>query len=291
MHSSSNASSAQDLIVSDNRDLLVNYFDILHLHQHPSAIDIVKKSLTRGHTQGLVIRAVMAVDAAKAPKKGKVPKNTDDMLSRCKSLRAAIENARCFVAAGGTMTNQLDKSMWEGMCLLCDVIAQVIQGSGGPDPNDSLADREKNAVAPIKLATSSLAEARAAASTAGGNTICKLLPDRIVPLFTLIETTSRLFTLFGWGKRKRATKETSAALADFVLLFKESLLEMLHTIKQLRVYDSSKSNEISAALDIGTDYMQKAIGYVITAREMTADRVDPFLVQMVETLETYNIIE
>lgn len=291
MHSSSNVSSAQGLIVSDNRDLLVNYFDILQLHRHPSATDIVNESLTRGHAQGLLIRAVMVVDVAKAPKKGKVPKNTDVILSRCQSLLVAVEKARCFAAVGGETMNQIDKSLWEGTCLLCDVIAEVIQGNGGSDPTDSLADRENNAVSTIKLATTSLAEARAAASTAGESTVCKLLPDRVVPLFTLIETTARLFALFGWGKRKRATKETAAALANLVFLFKELLVEMLHTMKQQRVYDSSKSNELSATLDIGTDYMQKAIGHVITAREMTAGRVDPFLVQMVDTLLTYFIEE
>jgi hypothetical protein len=291
MHSSSNVSSAQGLIVSDNRDLLVNYFDILQLHRHPSATDIVNESLIRGHAQGLLIRAVMVVDVAKAPKKGKVPKNTDVILSRCQSLLVAVEKARCFAAVGGETMNQIDKSLWEGTCLLCDVIAEVIQGSGGSDPTDSLADRENNAVSTIKLATTSLAEARAAASTAGESTVCKLLPDRVVPLFTLIETTARLFALFGWGKRKRATKETAAALANLVFLFKELLVEMLHTMKQQRVYDSSKSNELSATLDIGTDYMQKAIGHVITAREMTAGRVDPFLVQMVDTLLTYFIEE
>ena len=295
IHSSSNATNLSYLNTSDNRDLTVNSFEILHRSEHLPAVDIANESLLRGYTQSLMISSVMAIDAAKAPKKGKVPKNTVAMLERCKNLTNTLAKARLFVEAASLQLTELETSLWEAMCFLCEVVAGVIQGSGGADPSDNLAEREQNAVAALQSAASLMSKAGASLSSSSsqdakdleyhGGAICKLLPDRIVPLFATIETTSRLFSLFGWGKRKR-TKETAAALANLAMLFKDLLMEML---KIMRVSNSFESPKIEdAPFDIRTDCLHAVVRHVTTSRQMAVDRVEPFLMQMIESLETFD---
>jgi N-terminal acetyltransferase B complex non-catalytic subunit len=285
IHASSNAASGRDFHASDNRDLTVNYFEILVQSGQSSAIDVVNESLLRGHTQSLLVHAVMATDVAKAPKKGKVPKNSAVMLSRCQSLCIALETAKQFFDTEGAETSQVDRSLWEASCELYMVIAEVIVGSGGADPADTLAERECKAAAAVKRATSILANARNALATSpnDGSIVCQLLPDRITPLFCLIETSARLFALFGWGKRKRMTKEAAGALANLALLFKDFLSDLLQKMTHFRAIDF----DIDVSLDIGTDYLHQVIGHIASSREMTSDRVDPFLLQMIEALQDY----
>eukprot|EP00956_Cyclotella_meneghiniana_P013497 scaffold19553_cov64-Cyclotella_meneghiniana.AAC.6 len=284
IHCSSNAMSIHDYDASDNRDMSVNYFEILHQRSKESQFDIVSESLLRGYTQSLLIHAVMVTDVAKTPKKGKVPKNTEAMLSRCQSMLNTIKKAKQFVDTGDFEMNTVDKLLWDVTCSLCNVIAEVVQGNGSTDPTDTLAERESTAVSLIELATACLSKAQSAVTTTASDELYKLVPDRIVPLFTLIETTARLFALFGWGKRKRSTKETAGALANLALLFKAFLSDALQMMKQSRVFDCSGAD---VEFDIGTEYVQKAIDYVKSSRAMTIDRVDPFLVEMTETLQTF----
>lgn len=108
--------STRDYDVSDNRDMSVNYFEILHQRQHQSQLDIVVESLLRGYTQSLLIPAVVVADAAKAPEKGKVPKNTEVMLSRCQSMINTSKKANQFVDKGDIEMNTLDKLLWDVTC-------------------------------------------------------------------------------------------------------------------------------------------------------------------------------
>ena len=50
--------------------------------------------------------------------------------------------ANRFVDTSDIKMNQVDETLWEASCSLCEVIAGVIQGSGEADPKDSLAERE-----------------------------------------------------------------------------------------------------------------------------------------------------
>jgi N-terminal acetyltransferase B complex non-catalytic subunit len=287
IHSSSNTPLAKNLPTSDNRDMTVNAFEILHRRKHVSNSDMVKESLLKGHTQGLLVRAVMATEVAKAPKKGKIPKSSDDMTSRCESLLAALKKANELIDDNGLELSEISASLWKASGALCEGIAAVIQGSSDGDSNDSLEKREKSAVAAVELSTSSISKARGAleSSSADGDTICQLLPDRIVPLFTLVETTARLFALFGWGKRK--TKAPAAALASLAHLFKDFLSDALEIMMRFRAFVSSELSAKDVQLEIGADYLQKTITHVVESRGMTTDRVDPFLLQMKETLQTF----
>ncbi|KAL7519896.1 hypothetical protein ACHAWX_004650 [Stephanocyclus meneghinianus] len=291
LHAASNARAVQDFCSSDNRDMTVNYFEILYRHQHSLEREMITESLMRGHTQGLLVRAVMATELAKAPKKGKIPKCTDGMLSRCQSLLTAVQKANQFIDNSGIRMNEVDRSLWAVSCLLCEVITTVIQGSGDGDASDSLAEREKSAVSSVILAGTHVSKARCASvmyfDAADGEAVCKLLPDRIIPLFTIIETTARLFALFGWGKRK--TKEAAGALANLALILGDFLTDLLEIMKRFRSSDCFESLVEDMPFDIG--YFKNATQHVVSSRGITADLVDPFLLQMKEALMSFAVEE
>jgi hypothetical protein len=79
------------------------------------------------------------------------------------------------------------------------------------------------------------------------------------------------------------TKEAAGALANLALLFKDFLSDLLQKMTHFRAIDF----DIDVSLDIGTDYLHQVIGHIASSREMTSDRVDPFLLQMIEALQDY----
>ena len=123
-----------------------------------------------------------------------------------------------------------------------------------------------------------------------GGRVCQLLPDYICPLFILLETTSRLFSLFGWGKRKRLTKAASGALALAALSLQDLISDMLNIIAQFRSVSTHIQSliESSTSPEFGQNTLQRVVREVVSSRELTKDRVDPFLVQMRERLQSYN---
>lgn len=266
IHSTASASSLEDFISSDNRDITVNYFEILYKNQHLTQKEMATESLMRGQMHGILIRALMASGVAKAPKKGKVPKSSEEMTYRCHSLLEALERSTQFIAEGVDGMGDIDQKLWESSCALCQVIIMVIVGT----PQDTLAEREKAAVSLVEAATESVKSAQSAFESCSvvdhndinvlsGATVCQLLPDRIVSLYTLVETTATLFALFGWGKRKRLTKPASGALANLTLSFRNLLSGMMQTLSRFRAFgDESENTKMDALVQgaLGAIYKQ-----------------------------------
>jgi len=295
IHTTSQCVSVGDFISSDNRDISINYFQILHQNTHLSKKDVVVQSLRRGHIHGLMTRAIMAVGAANAPKKGKVPKPTDETTYLCQSLLHSLSSARKFSQEVGM--NDIDLPLWDVCCQLCEVVVSVVQGDSTAD-SDTLADREKTVTSIIESTTKHLENARKAFSlyypdsnAQRGARVCQLLPDHIIPVYVLLETATRLFALFGWGKRKRLTKDASKALANLALSFSDFISELLVCMSKYRSFGEDNSTELVksvASVVFDTDMIQRVINEVVSSRDMSKDRVDPFLLQMKESLETYN---
>jgi len=295
------ATSVDDFVSSDNRDMTVSYFEILYQNAHLTQKEMVTESLRRAHLHGLLTRAIMATGTANAPKKGKIPKPTEETTYRCQSLRHCLSKAKEFGQEVGT--DDVDRALWDACCQLCEAIVIVMQGSG--DSNDSLAEREKTATSFVDSTMQLIQSARKAftsccssavdQSSPMGARACQLLPDHVVPFYVLLETTAKLFSLFGWGKRKRMTKAASGALANLALSFHDLLSDMLRAMSQFRSFgiNSGEMNveslaESASSLDVGTDAIQRVIREVVSSREMSKDRVDPFLVQMKESLDIFN---
>jgi len=290
--------SLDDFVSSDNRDMTVNSFEILHHNSHSTQGDTIIKSLRRGQMHGLLTRAIMVADVAIAPKKGKVPKSTDETVYRCHSLRHSLLRAKEFLQ--GVDMDGVDRVLWEACCQLCEAIIVVIHGSdGGDKSDDTLASREKAAASIIDSTTQLVQSARTSegCSPSTGARICQLLPDRIVPLFVLLETVAGLFSRFGWGKRKRNTKAASGALADLALTFRDLLSDMLCAMSQYRSFGGGHNTvgvglesliETGAGLGVvEEDSIRRALKEIISSRELTEERVDPFLAQMRESLNTF----
>ena len=285
IHEAANATSDGIRVYSDNRDMDINSFEILHRKQHLTQREMFNDSVHRGLTQGLLVRAVMAVEAAKAPKKGKVPKSTEETGYRCLSLTRALARAR-HCLQGSLDADSIDQSLLKVVFSLCDVITVVIVGDSGKE-SDTLANRESRAVRLLEAATLHVKEAQTffiSTKDAQGALVCQLLPTCIVPVYTMTETTARLFSLFGWGKRKRLTKAAAGALADLALSFRSLVSDLLQAMAKHRHVEHGVSGE---TLLVGGDVMKRVVNEVTQSREMTKDRVDPFLDQMVVDLTSY----
>lgn len=286
---------------SDNRDMSVNYFEVLHHTAHLTQMEMVVESIRRGHIHGLLARAIMAVGAANAPKKGKLSNPTEETSYRCQSLRYALSRAKEF--GHDAKLDETERALWNTCCQFCEVMIAVIHGRPGDDPSsNTVAGREKLATSIINSTTQVVQSAREALNscysaidsekknTCLGCKVCRLLPDYIVPLFILFETTSRLFCLFGWGKRKRLTKAASGALAFAALSLRDLVTDILHIMTRFRSFSGNIESvvETASGSDFRKDVIQRVIKEVVSSRELTNGQVDSFLVQMRETLDTFN---
>jgi hypothetical protein len=284
IHEAANTVLSDDIrVYSDNRDMGINYFEILHRTEHLTRNEMITDSLHEGNMHGLLVRAVMAVAVAKAPKKGKVAKSTEEMTYRCKSLTRALTRAKRFVPKTSDVDN-IEDFLWTVFCSLCDVIGVVIVGKC-PE-NDALADRENASVQLLEAAVICVNRAQTSFNSGRdtGALVCRLLPAWIVPIYTMMETTARLFALFGWGKRKRLTKAASGALARLALSFRSLLSDLLQVMMKHRCFEFDIVYE---SLLVGPDATKRVINKVIESRNMTKDRVDPFLDEMIIHLASY----
>jgi N-terminal acetyltransferase B complex non-catalytic subunit len=300
VHTSAQSSSIENFSSSDNRDKTVNYFEVLSHTSHLSHLEMVVESLRRGHVHGLLARAIMAAGTATAPKKGKLVKPTVESAYRCQSLRYALLRANDF--GHNAIMDEVDRALWNTCCQLCEVINVVIYGSSCDESTDTIAGREALAVSVINSTTELIQSARQAFTSCNsavdttekrtlmGGKVCRLLPDYIVPSFILLETTSRLFSLFGWGKRKRLTKAASGSLALAAISLQDFILDMLHFLADFRSVSGNIQSLVEAATspELGKDAVQRVVGEVVSSRELTKDRVDFFLVEMMDGLQCFN---
>jgi len=279
-------------VFSDNRDMTVNNFEILHRNSYLTQKEVVTDSMRSGHMQGLLTHAIMATGAANAPKKGKIPKPTEETTYRCQSLHHSILRVKEFYKE---IDDDVGRILWEGCSQLCEAIIVVINGGG--DSNDTLAEREKSATSLIDATVQLVQSAQKAFTSCysaadkqnpeAGKRVCQLLPKFVVPFYVLLETTASLLSLFGWGKRKRMTKAASGALANLALCFRDLLSDMLQAMTQYRSFDGG-NNLNSASEYVEADSIQRVIKEAVSSRDMTLERVDPFLVQIKESLETFD---
>ncbi|KAL7533603.1 hypothetical protein ACHAXR_005341 [Thalassiosira sp. AJA248-18] len=304
IHAAGHSSSVDEFISSDNRDVTVNNFEILYHNLHLTQKEMVRESLRRGHMHGLLTRAVMATGAANPPKKGKVPKSTEETMYRCQSLRQALSRAKEFSQVAEM--DKVEKALWDACCQISEVIIVVIHGTDSKS-SDTLAEREKAAVSIVESTIELVQSAREAMtaccsvadesndSSSVGARVCELLPNYVVSFYVLLETAARLFSLFGWGKRKRMTKAASGALANLALSFHDLLSEMLQAMSKFRSFcgdsgDMALESMVGSttSLEVDSDVMQRVVKEVVLSRDMTKDRVDPFLTQMKESLLTFD---
>ena len=308
IHFAGQTSTIDDVVSSDNRDLTIYYYESLYRTSHSTERDMIINSLRSGHVQGLLVRAIMAVGCASAPKKGKVPKSTNERSYRCQSLRYAVSRATEFGREAFLNDDDVSQSLWDACCQLCNAIVVIINGDGRVV--DTLAEREVVATSYIESTMQMITNGRTALSSCYSTVgidkdersllmsarVCQLLPEYVVPLYVFIETTARLFALFGWGKRKRRTKSSSGALASAALSLQDLISDMLLVMNQHRSSFGAGGDDIAAytVMMVGSgsellraDAMHRVIKDIAFSREKTKDRVDSFLMQMKKCLDSF----
>ncbi|KAL9187567.1 hypothetical protein ACHAXT_001670 [Thalassiosira profunda] len=286
------SASISDYVSSDNRDLTVNHFEILHRNTHPTQQKVASEALRSGHMQSLLARAIAAAGAASNPKKGKIPKLSEEARYRCQSLEECLSRAKEFGQA--LEMDDVERALWNACCKLCETVVVIIQGAGN-DSTDTLADREAAVTSIIDATTPLIKSAQTAfapsteqsdGASLGART-CQLLPDHVVPFYVLLEITAKLFALFGWGKRKRATKAVAGALASLAFSFGDLVSDLLQAMDQYRSFGPLGSFA-DESIGVSADSVQRVIREVSSSRELTEERVDLFLVQMKASLDTFD---
>ena len=308
IHFAGQTSAIDDVVSSDNRDFTIYYYESLYRTSHSTERDMIINSLRSGHVQGLLVRAIMAVGCASAPKKGKVPKSTNERSYRCQSLHYAVSRATEF-GREAFLNDDVSQSLWDACCQLCNAIIVIINGDGRVV--DTLAEREVVATSYIESTMQMITNGRTALSSCHSTVgidkdersllmsarVCQLLPEYVVPLYVFIETTARLFALFGWGKRKHRTKSSSGALASAAKSLQDLISDMLLVMNQYRSSFGAGGDDIAAYTEmmvgsgselLRAEAMHRVIKEIALSREKTKDRVDSFLMQMKKCLDSFN---
>ena len=222
---------------SDNRDFTVNDYQILERAKYHAPIE---ETILSSHSHAILTRIVLLVDAAKAPKKGKIVSvlSGDEIDVRVRSVFVAMENVRAFIENSSNLS-QLHRSIWKTKLLLCECICILSTGRSSineneSDSNDSLSSREEKCVEVTKKVREAINEIREAwnSKTFIGNEankskfICRFVPEALVHVYVILRITSNLYGIFNLGKRKRKTKLAAGSLAEAALSMK-SLIETL----------------------------------------------------------------
>ena len=117
-----------------------------------------------------------------------------------------------------------------------------------PIESDTLAIREERCVAILESVVQGVTTAAIHVATSKKNgigwsscehgvkdvigTVCRLLSKSIVPVFAHFRTTARLFEKYGWGKRKRKTKEIARVLSELAAVLMEVIKGLKEALEQ-----------------------------------------------------------
>jgi len=225
---------------ADNRDFSVWNFIIGSADKYGvnsqwiSSKKMIKDSLERGHIHGILVRAVLIIHAAKPIKKKKKKKKetiSEIVQERCKSMTVAVQNA---VAASGN-----SRRFWAITQLFCTIITSlcandppIVVDENDKESNtittllkktlDEMTEFRTECTSMIMNASSTNLTAKTASALCA---ICTDLPNRIVPIFALLESIRKLFKLQGRTKNKEQTKKEAEMLvqlgSDFIALIRD----------------------------------------------------------------------
>lgn len=195
---------------SDNRDFSIVSHQILIKSAHATKGELANDSIRRGLLHGLLVRLSLFMEAVKGPKKGKAPAPSELLRTRCTSLLNAVHKILQFLESG-TRDHGYNECT-EAILTLCRVIVIVSAGHDDGSNEDSLSSREE-------YATVQLESIVMPKITWFIPTVCRFIPDMLVPFIAVFRNTANLFALFGWGKRK--CRPSAIALAKLASTAKE----------------------------------------------------------------------
>ena len=227
--------SAEDNIelFTENRDFDILSFNILSLPKLPSRQEILGEAIRRRHHHSMLIRASLCLEATKGPKKGKVTKPSDIMSKRCSSLLACVQDSQEYISSG-CLQSELAQTSMSTMVWLCRTILAVSAGVGDDEKKsgtpDSLESREAAATRFLEKAVEATKQSQSVfLATFTENpvpVVSRYVADCLVSIFALFQMCATVFELYGWGKRKRSTRQSAAALATLALALKDMIEQM-----------------------------------------------------------------
>lgn len=215
-----------DMQLSDNRDQDINQFEILERTEYELN---TKESIYRSHIHSVLSKFALFCEAVKPPKKGKVVKldASDILIQRGRSLMTSINE---FEKKKFAVDDEHGEAILSLLKLLTTVIRSCIVVVAGQQVvlnygddtnisvlNDSLSEREKCCVPYLAEAVNLCKDSIHVWELYQKDlitSICRLIPDILIPIYATINITAKMFGIFGWGKRKRNTKVAAASLAD-----------------------------------------------------------------------------
>lgn len=243
---------------SDNRDQGILSLQIEHRRNDiPSKKDIVMSTFRRGHIHGLLIRAVLVVDATKGPKKGKLVKSSVQLEKRCTSLLKAVELASQFMELwnddGTTSYQPALTQLLQIIFTVCRLLVTTSAGLPDAPPQETMDHRETRVTQMIQTLLSQLTETKTCLEKMGSlpfSTCCRLLGDVIASLFALYKMSAAILNAFGWGKRKCKTRQSAAAMAQVAAVLAEIVKMLKRSLDQryercLRNYWSTNKPQIT----------------------------------------------
>ncbi len=284
--------------LSDNRDLsILTQFAILAVPATQTKEAMIQETLLRGHVHGLLIRATLCVDAMRGPKKGKVVKSSAGLARRTQSLLSCVLAASEIIdhqMALSTPADHACQSLLRAFLDLCRLLAIINAGMPSMD-EDSMEQRESRATDLLRNhCINNVKHAREQlASSFSVKIVCALLPSYIVPLFAVFRMCSDVCAAYGWGKRKRKTKQVAGAMAEYAGEFNLLLQEMMNCIKVLPASDSEPTVTFSltekelGVLNESDVHITTAILNI--AQYRTRIRIEPILQEMDEFLEEFDV--
>ena len=277
---------------TENRDLEVTSYDILGAKDFSTSEQMISESIRRSRHHSLLIRASLCLDATKGPKKGKVAKNSAELTKRSLSLLASVEDAISFSTSDGNQP-QLYKLSMNVMTVLSRVITAVSAGRiDSTSPSlDTLDTREEEAAKLLSNANTEIDAIKSEiASLPKGlsvSQISKFIPDCLVAIYALFQMCGRLLEVFGWGKRKRGTRASAAALATLSVAIRDVLQEMKSHVDSL---PSTLDVPLDDLADlVRRDDLNKTQAIITECQLETKRRIDDILLKMAESLKEYDV--
>jgi hypothetical protein len=201
--------------VSENRDFDVLAFDLLTRWSFDSVEQIVRETKRRGHVQSLLLRSALVKAVTKGPKKGKIVPPSDTLRMRASSLLSYTRVTKAFCdEVDADRGPEISYQFLRILILECQVLTVVSSGLNpglASDETKDMVSREAAVCTLLDQLYNGLDASRLPLLSIP--IVSRMLPECIVPVFSLFSMCADIFDLFGWGKRKRKSKKASEALA------------------------------------------------------------------------------
>jgi N-terminal acetyltransferase B complex non-catalytic subunit len=302
--------------VVDNRDFDVLSQDLLIRRSFAGIKDIANATMRRGLVQGLLIRSALVKELTKGPKKGKVVPPSAALRKRCKSLLSCTSVARGFYDASVESSHPRDLLCMRILILECHILTVLSSGLVADSMDEAIGIQDREGIVCSYLDQTPQAIDALPRQEFCVASVSQMLPECILPVFTLFNMCSEVFDLFGWGKRKNkkcaeglavAAKSLGCVVRDMISCLNWCVFDVSRRRECVcRTGDLTESSACSLSHQASepnphrttivpefvTEESYSRTAYSIAQSQMlTVDRICRILLDIQAALQSYNIQE